>query len=167
MIGAATGLLNAEGSDVMRLSQLSKSLQEKLDVLKTLDSEILDLVEDEAVEEEIEQADTFKEGIYATIIRIDKYCAPPNTSATPTAIEPRDTTESTPRVRLPKLTIKPFNGDLTAWTAFWDSYESSIHNNPSLSDIDRFNYLRSLLEHVALEAISGLPLTSAKYREAI
>ena len=172
MIGAATGLLNAEGSDVMRLSQLSKSLQEKLDVLKTLDSEILDLVDDEAVEEEIEQADTFKEGIYATIIKIDKYCAPPPpVSATPTSIEPRDrdtsTTDSTPRVRLPKLNIKPFNGDLTAWTAFWDSYESSIHNNPSLSDIDRFNYLRSLLEHVALEAISGLPLTSANYHEAI
>lgn len=70
-------------------------------------------------------------------------------------------------MRLPKLTIRPFNGDLTAWTTFWDSYESSIHKNPSLSDIDRFNYLRSLLEHSALDAISGLSLTSTNYHEAI
>ena len=78
----------------MRLSQLSKSLQEKLDVLKTLDIEILDLVDDEAVEEETEQADTFKEGIYATIIKIDNTVPP--ASATPTSIEPRDrNTETT------------------------------------------------------------------------
>ena len=70
-------------------------------------------------------------------------------------------------MRLPKLTTRPFNGDLTAWTTFWDSYESSIHKNSSLSDIDKFNYLRSLLEHTALESISGLTLTSTNYHEAI
>lgn len=36
-----------------------------------------------------------------------------------------------------------------------------------MSDIDKFNYLRSLLEHTAREAISGLSLTSANYGEAI
>ena len=33
--------------------------------------------------------------------------------------------------------------------------------------MDKFNYLRSLLEHTAREAISGLSLTSANYDEAI
>ena len=70
---------------------------------------------------------------------------------------------SDPSSRL-KLTIRPFNDDLTAWTT---SYESSIYQNASLSDIDRFNYLCSLLEHTALEAISGLTLTSTNYHEAI
>lgn len=56
---------------------------------------------------------------------------------------------------------------MTRWLTFWDSFESSIHNNRELSDIDRFNYLYSLLEGPALEAISGLKLTSANYPEAI
>ena len=43
----------------------------------------------------------------------------------------------------------------------------SIHKNSSLSDIDRFNYLHSLLEHTAFEAISGLTLTSPNYHEVI
>lgn len=30
--------------------------------------------------------------------------------------------------------------DDTMWTPFWDSYESVIHRNPDLSDIDKFNY---------------------------
>ncbi len=50
------------------------------------------------------------------------------------------------RVKLPKLTLCAFSGDVTMWTAFWDSHESVIHKNEELSDMDKFNYLRSLLE---------------------
>ena len=53
------------------------------------------------------------------------------------------------------------------WTAFWDSYESAVHNNDELSNVDKFNYLRSLLERTAYEAIAGLTLSSANYGEAI
>ena len=72
-----------------------------------------------------------------------------------------------PRVKLPKLTLKKFNGDLTKWTPFWDSYESSIHSNPGLSNIDKFVYLNSLLEGPALESVAGLRLTAANYNEAV
>lgn len=71
------------------------------------------------------------------------------------------------KVRLPKLTLKKFDGDITAWTSFWDSFESSIHLNTDLTDIDKFNYLRSLLESSALEAIAGLTLSSTNYMEAV
>ena len=173
MIGNAEELLKTAGSDVLRLTQLSRSLKEKLDVLTTLDGDIINLVDEGSVGDEIEQADTFKEGIYSTLVKIEKYCAPPPVAppttvpTPPTTLSPATASESSSRVRLPKLTIRPFNGDLTAWTTFWESYESSIHKNASLSDIDRFNYLRSLLEHTALEAISGLILTSTNYHEAI
>ena len=70
-------------------------------------------------------------------------------------------------MKLPKLTLRKFSGDPTAWTPFWDSYESAIHRNPDLSDIDKFNYLQSLVEHSAAEAIAGLTLSSSNYGEAI
>ena len=70
-------------------------------------------------------------------------------------------------VKLPRITLPHFNGNLMKWTPFWDSYESSVHNNRELSDIDKFNYLRSLLEHSAYEAIAGLTLSAANYREAV
>jgi hypothetical protein len=72
-----------------------------------------------------------------------------------------------PQVRLPKLSIRKFNGDITKWVTFWDSYNSSIHSNPTLSSVDKFNYLSSLLESSATEAIAGLSLTAANYEEAI
>ena len=46
-------------------------------------------------------------------------------------------------------------------------FESSIHFHPDLSEIDKFNYLHTLLEAPASDAISGLKLTASNYTEAI
>ena len=127
---------------------------------------------------EIEQADAFKEKIYTAMVQIEKHvCAPiTSTSHSPTrrsepesvSLEPPPTRSShSTRVKLPKLALRSFNGNITTWTTFWDSFESSIHNNTDLSEIDKFNYLKSLLEGTAREAISGLTLTSTNYKEAI
>lgn len=70
-------------------------------------------------------------------------------------------------VKLPKLTLKEFGGDVTTWGTFWDSFESAIHGNPKLSAIDKFNYLHSLVKGSAAEAIAGLALTSSNYEEAV
>ena len=56
---------------------------------------------------------------------------------------------------------------MTTWTTFWDSFESAIDSSTSLSPIDKFNYLRSLVEKSAAEAISGLTLTADNYKEAV
>ena len=69
--------------DVNGLLQLKLSLDEKLSTLKKLDGEILELVEDGAVEEEIEQADAYKEKVYAATVNIDKHCTPVMVSRTP------------------------------------------------------------------------------------
>ena len=68
---------------------------------------------------------------------------------------------------MPKLVIRNFSGDITCWTTFWDSFESAIDRNTGLSDIDKFNYLKSLLEKSAAETISRLTLTADNYKKAI
>ena len=42
-----------------------------------------------------------------------------------------------------------------------------MHKNASLTNVDKFNYLRSLLDGPALNSITGLPLTELNYKEAI
>ena len=88
-----------------------------------------------------------------------------------TTTDVRDSDTHTPpthsRVKLPKLQLHSFSGNLTQWTSYWDSYQTAIHNNEQRTDIEKFNYLNSLLESSAREAISGFSLTAANYREAI
>ena len=71
--------------------------------------------------------------------------------------------------KLPKLSLKNFYGESTSWPSWWDSFYSAVHANKSLSEIDKFNYLRSLLEveGQASSAIAGLQLTAGNYTEAI
>ena len=47
------------------------SLNQKLDKIRELDEEILALVDDDGIENEIEQADQFKERIQQAIIRVE------------------------------------------------------------------------------------------------
>ena len=72
-----------------------------------------------------------------------------------------------PQIKLPMLVLKRFNGDITRWCSFWDTFETAIHKNLKLATVDKFNYLNSLLEKTASEAIAGLTITNAKYEEAI
>ena len=71
------------------------------------------------------------------------------------------------QVKLPKLDLRKFDGDISKWPSFWDAFESSVHSNTKLAPVDKFNYLNSLLVNSASEAISGLSLTAANYDEAV
>ena len=173
MVNRAEELLAEESTDVTRLSQLRLSLLEKLDVLKQLDGEILDHVA-EAIAEEIEHSDGFKESGYTVLVKIEHLSrartSPPILSPIPShrdSMVEHEGSSRVSKVKLPKLTIQPFKGDLTAWIMFSDSYKAAIHENHSLSEIDKFNYLRSLLQGPALDAVSGLTLTVANYDEAV
>lgn len=161
MMTRAKEMLSSEDEPQRAMLNQSLSLKEKLGEIKLLDAEILTLVRDDDLEEENGQADYYKERLYPTLIEIE---------APFTSLVPARTTSAmgyASKVRLPKLSIKPFNGILTQWTPFWDSYKCAIHENIELSKVDKFNYLRSMVSNTALEAISGLTLTGANYDEAI
>ena len=76
-------------------------------------------------------------------------------------------TVSPARTRLPKLSLPKFKGNITNWKTFWDSFQSAIHNNKDISDIDKFNYLNSLLEGTATRCVKGLTISEANYKSAI
>ena len=57
--------------------------------------------------------------------------------------------------------------DQQSGQAFWQSFNSAIHSNTDLNDIDKFNYLHMYLEQSAANTISGLELNSANYHKAI
>ena len=65
--------------------------------------------------------------------------------------------------RLPKLDLPIFSGDILTWQTSWDSFQTTVHNNPSLTNVQKFSYLKSQLSHSAENCISGLALTSANY----
>ena len=64
-------------ADATKLAQLRLSLREKLETISKLDDELFELIDDEGeLTSEIDQADIFKQSIYATLVKLDDQLTP-------------------------------------------------------------------------------------------
>jgi len=158
-------LLGSDAPNQTRLACMRQTLDEKLSTIKPLAAEIIELLEGDAIVEDIEQADGFKENVYSSLLPIDKLMKKRKVQNSEECDHRLHASHS--RVKLPKLQLLPFSGDLTQWPSFWDSFASAIHANEQLTAIGKFNYLNSLLERSGKEAISGYALTATNYQEAV
>ena len=68
---------------------------------------------------------------------------------------------------LPKLTLPKFDGNILMWQTFWDSFESAVHFNHTLPDVQKFSHLKSQLIDEASRTIAGFSLTNANYAETL
>ena len=71
-IAEANSLLEREGTpDRIEIARYAFTLQEKIEVLRQLDGEILELLEDETeIIREIEQADEFNQEVFELLLRV-------------------------------------------------------------------------------------------------
>ena len=74
---------------------------------------------------------------------------------------------SSESVRLPKIEIPTFDGNILTFKEFWDAFEVCIDNNKRLSPVEKFTYLKSKLLGDALKAVEGLSLCSVNYSVAL
>ena len=44
------------------------------------------------------------------------------------------------------------------WQMFWNTFESTIHHNTTLTELQKFSYLKEQLRMTATEAVEVLPL---------
>ena len=71
-------------------------------------------------------------------------------------------------VRLPKLDVPTFNGDVQHWTTFWEQFAISVHDRTSLSNAEKLVYLQQAIKSgSAKSAIEGLSRSGDNYDEAI
>lgn len=77
-------------------------------------------------------------------------------------------TSRTPTLgKLPEIHLPDFYGDLEKWPAFWDIYQSLVHNRTDITPVVKFAYLRSALKGKAAEAVKGFQTTDLHYPDAI
>lgn len=65
--------------------------------------------------------------------------------------------------QLPKLQTPSFNGSFDKWLSFYDSFKSMCHDNPNISNIQKFHYLKTCLRDEAAEVIASLETSSENY----
>ncbi|XP_045463807.1 uncharacterized protein LOC123673366 [Harmonia axyridis] len=70
---------------------------------------------------------------------------------------------STNDIKLPSLNLPSFDGAYDQWLFFRDTFISIIHQNSSLSNIQKFHYLRLSLKGTAAETIKALEISANNY----
>ena len=70
-------------------------------------------------------------------------------------------------ISLPKLELPQFNGDTLVWQTFWDCFEAAVHNNTSLTGVQKLSYLRAQLRGDAARVIAGFQLTNDNYGHSV
>ncbi|KAL5494489.1 hypothetical protein EMCRGX_G015831 [Ephydatia muelleri] len=151
VIGQVKADLDSTDRDALKLQQQRQKLKEKLEILRKLDSEILDLTADEnEISAEIEQTDEFNGDLELTILTLDK------------ALDANAATDDTLQI--------PQGNQITA-TAGSRTADRAAHNSsPSSQHSDDTTSTRASSPHgtpMTAEAIAGLSLTSSNYDEAI
>ena len=74
---------------------------------------------------------------------------------------------SSSNLKLPKFTLPEFHGNMIEWVSWWDQFKSCIHENNTLSEREKFNYLRVYVKGSVRKAIEYIKVTSSNYSKAI
>ena len=71
-------------------------------------------------------------------------------------------------VRLPKIEVPTFDGNLLHWTTFWEQFDVTIHSKSILTNAEKLAYLQHALKGgSARQTIKGLSRSGDQYAEAI
>lgn len=70
------------------------------------------------------------------------------------------------QLKLDKIELQVFGGDLVEWISFRDQFRDMIHDNPNLSSLVKFHQLRTHLKGAALETVNGYKFSSQNYESA-
>ena len=81
----------------------------------------------------------------------------PNTTET---LEQRN--KVTLQIKLPKIYLPVFDGNILCWQEFWDVYNSSV-NEQEVPNVTKFSYLKDSLRGATAAVIGGISITNDNY----
>ena len=161
-----------------KLLSYKVTLKGKLEILEKLDETVLESIENDAEidKDQIQESTDFRGFLQETCIEIDlclkEYVKneQPEHRATSGAVDTSVASSLSSKqasVKLPKIVLKKFDGNPTNFQSFWDSYNTAIHENEDISDVNKMAYLFGLLEGPAYSAVKGFTMTGGNYKEVI
>ena len=77
---------------------------------------------------------------------------------------PNPVTRSSTR---PKIPLPRFNGEVLKWQPFWQAFEAEIHSDPTIANINKFNYLMGQLEPNVSRTVGGLFPSNDSYPQLV
>lgn len=161
--------LAAEEIDLIELEENLELIKQKEIELKNLDDKIESLIQDASeLETEIESICEYQEKICLWKVRAEKKINKTKTNV-PKLVKESSSSDNysiLENIKLPKLSLPIFSGNIIDWITFKDLFNASVNNNPSLSNAQKLQYLKSSLKGDALRIIQSIPISDDNFKIA-
>ncbi|GBM58789.1 hypothetical protein AVEN_179338-1 [Araneus ventricosus] len=154
--------LENTAEDLMLKNEILISLQRSEELIKEyekLDAEVS--VEDSEIVE-------FEDRYFSLKLKLQNKIDALNVSHS-TTVERQNcpvVVQSNSNFRLPKINIPLFSGKFEDWMNFKDLFLSTVQSQTSLSNSQKFQYLKALLSDEPASLIKHIPLSNDSYEEA-
>lgn len=152
-------LVKSNTSDLNTFRAYYSSVQKWYSNFEEAHSDILSVVDDSCVDGEDLVRSEFDD-IYFQLLTLHNELVQSTTTHSTESVQVQSS------FKLPRLDLPKFSGDIKSWPMFFDSFNSLIHLNKSLSNSDRMQYLRSSLHGEALGLIRTFPVEGSYYEAA-
>ena len=169
-IKSAEEYLSIENVEEAKLKAFKTMLNKATEQLSDIDDEVIALLEPDKVPNDIVESMEMQDKATFVESEIDlriSQIVKANESTSSLALPAPSVSSISNVSKLPKIELPVIKGDPLKWQGFWDQFQTSIHNNERITDIDRFNFLKRYLGGEALDSVQGLNLNSENYKEAI
>src|SRR5436190_19132910 len=156
----------------LELVNVSMATLERLAVdLNKFDDQIINLVleDEEKYEAEYTSIETYKVRLETAKIKVNTYlneiARKDNTRTELSSYSPRSHRR---KLKLPKIELKEFGGDVKDWLSFWSQFKR-IHEDPDMEAEDKFQYLIQTMVagSRAREIVDSFPSSGENYAKAI
>ena len=161
-LNTAVGKLTGDPREIHLVHLYQKQLSDYKGELGGIHTEVLSLMVDESdnLNTTVLKMD---HGIFDMSLEIKRLLYNPGHA--PEATTP---TAETRGVKLPKIDVPMFDGDILHWQTFWEQFSVAIHDHADISDIEKLVYLHhSLKDGSAKSVTEGLSHSREQYAEAI
>lgn len=182
-----TGILDANAADLNKkldddvVFDIEERLERAKGIIGQFDEvqESIDMLSEDP-DESLEYRETFEKDYYAVLTLARKLLSR-GRSAAPAASQ-NETFQNTARgednqadpsfmrsnigVKLPIIEVPKFNGNLGDWLEFRDTFGSMINDHPSITNIQKFHYLKAALGDSAGKSIKSWEFSAANYEVA-
>lgn len=136
----------------------------RLDVFDTAQAAVESALDEDEVMKDVESSAAFRESFDGLRARCRRALSS-TTADQDGAGSLSPSAASSCHLKLPKLSLPTFSGDVREWSLFWESFQACVHQT-DLPEVSKLSYLRSLVQGEARSALSGLALTGASYTAA-
>lgn len=165
---ALSALVNKAEVTKMELEDAIGDFDRRLAALDDVQSEVeLAFSEPDKQDEDIEAADHFRRQVRGPRVQAAQKLADLLAQTDPLGESAQGSVKEssvsvTSNVRLPRIELPKFRGDVLEWLSFWEQFEALVGDS-NIPAVNKFGYLYSSLEGEAKRVLQGLTLTASNY----